>query len=206
MDKKRSDKKRKRFFGGQLSLPVFVLLLFLAAGVVSGYVFSLSCAGETLQISTYLADFLHLKGKRGSSAPAVIGILTCYFRAPLFAFLLGFTALGTVLIPVLCCFEGFLFSFSLFSFALSLGTQRFALLIALFSFRMLFLLPCILVSAAAAWEKSRALSRRFAGSRFRPMEQEVSYWSRFGIVCVCLFLGSLLELWLLPQFLLLAAR
>ena len=35
--------------------------------------------------------------------------------------------------------------------------------------------------------------------------QSGAYWYRFGICCVCLLFAALLELWLVPQFLLLAA-
>ena len=43
------------------------------------------------------------------------------------------------------------------------------------------------------------------GGRGRAVSYGSAYWYRFGICCVCLLFAALLELWLVPQFLVLAA-
>ena len=86
---------------------------------------------------------------------------------------------------------------------------KFPLLLALFALRLLALLPCTLALGAAAMEKSRALlllSLGGGGKRARAVTYGGAYWYRFGVCCVCLLLAALIELWLVPQFLLLAAR
>ena len=59
----------------------------------------------------------------------------------------------------------------------------------------------------ASLDKSRALLSLSlgGGGRGRAVSYGSAYWYRFGICCVCLLFAALLELWLVPQFLLLAA-
>ena len=91
----------------------------------------------------------------------------------------------------------------------ALGRGSFPLLLALFGLRLLAVLPCTLVLGMAAMEKSRSLlllSLGGGGKRTRAVTYGGAYWYRFGVCCVCLLLAALAELWLVPQFLLLAAR
>ena len=133
--------------------------------------------------------------------------LLCYFRAPGIVFLLGFASIGIVAVPLVCACQGFLLSYSLFCFALSLGRGSFPLLLALFGIRLLAVLPCTLLLGNASLDKSRVLLSLSlgGGGRGRAVSYGSAYWYRFGICCVCLLFAALLELWLVPQFLLLAA-
>mgnify|MGYP000349257935 CR=1 FL=1 len=81
------------------------------------------------------------------------------------------------------------------------------LLLALFGVRLLAVLPCTLLLGSASIDRSLILlSLSFSGGgRGRAVSYGSAYWYRFGICCVCLFVAALLELWLVPQFLLLAA-
>lgn len=92
-------------------------------------------------------------------------------------------------------------------FALSLGRGSFPLLLALFGIRLLAVLPCTLLLGNASLDKSRVLLSLSlgGGGRGRAVSYGSAYWYRFGICCVCLLFAALLELWLVPQFLLLAA-
>lgn len=121
--------------------------------------------------------------------------------------LLGFASIGIVAVPLVCACQGFLLSYSLFCFALSLGRGSFPLLLALFGIRLLAVLPCTLLLGNASLDKSRALLSLSlgGGGRGRAVSYGSAYWYRFGICCVCLLFAALLELWLVPQFLLLAA-
>ena len=202
-------KWKTRSKGGQPSfLP---RLLFLAAcffgGVCLGQVLAGRVPDETgRELSCYLKDYLTL-GDGGATPASLWAAVVLYGRYPLLAFLLGFASIGVLLIPLLCAFEGFLFSFSLFCFASTLGRESFLLLLALFAVRMLFVLPCTLILSVQALDKARSLALFSIGNgkRVRPVSYGTDYWYRFGICCVCLLIGSVLELWLVPQFLALAA-
>lgn len=81
------------------------------------------------------------------------------------------------------------------------------MLLALFGIRLLAVLPCTLLLGNASLDKSRVLLSLSlgGGGRGRAVSYGSAYWYRFGICCVCLLFAALLELWLVPQFLLLAA-
>ena len=193
----------------RMPLPLMVLAAFAVLGVLFGYVFALHSAQRTGgELERYLASFLSLGARQSFSAQALVETLVCYFCAPVIVFLLGFASIGVAAVPAVCAFQGFLLSFSLMSFALSLGRGYFPLLVALFGARVLAVLPCTLVLGAAAMETSRSLlllSLGGGGKRARAVTYGSAYWYRLGVCCVCLLLAALAELWLVPQFLLLAA-
>lgn len=190
-----------------LPLPLVILSVCFALGILFGYGLAGSQLGETGEELRRYFDGYMLLASRELSVAAALRTLLCFFRAPLLAFLLGFASIGVALLPLLCAFEGFLFSFSLCCFAGTLGRESFALVLALFALRMLFVLPCTLFLSVCALDKSKALALFSVGGgkRVRPASYGTEYWYRFGIVCVCLLIGSILELWLVPQFLALAA-
>ena len=187
----------------RLPSALVILSACLSAGILLGYGLAASQLGETAEELRRYFDGYMLLAAQEVSASAVLRTLLCYFRAPLFAFLLGFASIGVVLLPLLCAFEGFLLSFSLCCFAGTLGRRGFALALALFALRTLFVLSCTLFLSVCAMDKAKALALFSVGGgkRARPASYGVEYWYRFGVVCVCLIIGSVLELWLLPQFL-----
>lgn len=185
-----------------LPLRSLLLALFLVSGVLCGYLLSNRCGAETAnELRESLDAYAEKTG--GLTGSAALQTLICFFRAPVLAFLLGFASLGVVALPALLAAQGFVISFSMFSFAAVLGRDGFRLLPALFAIRLLFVLPCTLVLAAAALEKSRALAALSfgGGRRLRPVFYGSPYWYRFAVCCVCLLIGCALELWLSPLLL-----
>ena len=192
----------------RMPVPLMVLAVFVVFGVLLGYALALRSAQRTGdELERYFSSFFALGVREPFSAQALAETLMCYFRAPVIVFLLGFASIGVMLVPAVCAFQGFLLSFSLFSFALALGRGSFPLLLALFGIRLLAVLPCTLLLGNASLDKSRVLLSLSlgGGGRGRAVSYGSAYWYRFGICCVCLLFAALLELWLVPQFLLLAA-
>jgi len=180
-----------------------VLALFLVSGVLTGYAAALRCSAGTADELRQLLDTFRSSDLPGSDMTAAMRTAVCYFRAPLLAFLLGFASIGVIALPMLLTAQGFVLSFSLFSFAAALGREGFAILIALFALRLLFVLPGTFLTAGAAMDKARLL---FAlslgrGKRTAPVLYGADYWYRFAVTCVCLLIGSALELWLTPLLL-----
>lgn len=199
-------KPRRGLIPLRIPLSAAALAGCVVLGVLIGHALacrSMSATGDELR--RYFADYLALGAPRAFSLRALGEMLVCYFRAPLIVFLLGFSSVGLVLIPLVCVFQGFLLSFSLLCFALSLGRSGFPLLLALFGIRLAVVLPCTLVLGAAALGKARALLLlSLGGGRAKGVTYGGAYWYRLAVCCVCLLLGALAELWLVPQFLLLA--
>ena len=187
-----------------LPLRSLLLALFLVLGILTGYICSGRCFGETGgELRRYFEGYLALTAERSVTAETAAQTLICFFRAPVLAFLLGFASIGAVGLPLLLAAQGFILSFSLFSFAGAMGREGFLLLIELFAIRLLFVLPCTFLLGTAALDKAKALAMLSlgGGKRVRSVVYGTAYWYRFVVCCVCLLIGSALELWLVPLML-----
>ncbi len=186
-----------------IPLRLLLLALFFVSGVCFAYAASARCAEETGEtLRQYYEGYLALAPERAASGETVAQTAACFFRAPVLAFLLGFASIGVFALPVLLAAQGFILSFSLFSFAQAVGREGFAALPALFAVRMLFVLPCTFILGAAALERSYALALlSMGGRRVRPVTCGTAYWYRFAVCCVSLLAGCALELWLVPLLL-----
>lgn len=180
-----------------------LLALFLVSGVLTGYAAALRSSPGTADELRRLLDAFRSSGRSGIDMAAALRTLVCYFRAPVLAFLLGFASIGVIALPLLLAAQGFVLSFSLISFAGALGREGFALVIALFALRLLFVLPGTFLTAGAAMDKARLLFMLSLGrgKRAAPVLYGADYWYRFAVTCVCLLIGSALELWLTPLLL-----
>ncbi len=184
-----------------MPLRAALLSVFLIAGVLAGFLLSGRCVERTgEELGSYLSGYLTNAAALSPSWQSAAGTLWCYLRASLAAFLLGFSSIGLVALPILCAAQGFVLSFSLFCFAGALGREGFRLLPVLFGLRLLIVLPCTLFLASAAIERSRASAPPGGGRRAKDAGVG-SYCYRFALCCVCLFLGAALELWLVPKLL-----
>ena len=175
-----------------------VLALFLLLGVCSGYLATGRFAPGGDELSAFLDAYLLRAAASKPDAETVLRTLVCFFRSSVAAFLLGFSSVGVFCLPLLAAIQGFVLSFSLFSFAEAIGQGGFLLLAALFGVRLLFVLPCTFLLGSAAMERSWAMLSLVGGKRTRIAP---AGFSRFALCCLCLLLGCALELWLVPLFL-----
>lgn len=181
-----------------LRLPALVLVcLLLVLGAVLGFAV---CRAVPQQDRQELSDYLHQYAQatadgRGSSASA-LSVAAAYFRYPLAAALLGLTAAGLVLLPVLSVAQGFFLSFSVGCFARALGRGGVYLALAAFGPRCLFVLPCTLLLTVQGLS---AAARRRDGQKVRLTEG--AYWRRVGLCGLILLIGAALELTFGPRLL-----
>ena len=181
-----------------LRLPALVLVcLLLVLGAVLGFAV---CRAVPQQDRQELSDYLHQYAQatadvRGPSASA-LSVAAAYFRYPLAAALLGLTAAGLVLLPVLSVAQGFFLSFSVGCFARALGRGGVYLALAAFGPRCLFVLPCTLLLTVQGLS---AAARRRDGQKVRLTEG--AYWRRVGLCGLILLIGAALELTFGPRLL-----
>ena len=179
-------------------LPALVLVcLLLVLGAVLGFAV---CRAVPQQDRQELSDYLHQYAQatadgRGPSASA-LSVAAAYFRYPLAAALLGLTAAGLVLLPVLSVAQGFFLSFSVGCFARALGRGGVYLALAAFGPRCLFVLPCTLLLTVQGLS---AAARRRDGQKVRLTEG--AYWRRVGLCGLILLIGAALELTFGPRLL-----
>lgn len=181
-----------------LRLPALVLVcLLLVLGAVLGFAV---CRAVPQQDRQELSDYLHQYAQatadgQGPSASA-LSVAAAYFRYPLAAALLGLTAAGLVLLPVLSVAQGFFLSFSVGCFARALGRGGVYLALAAFGPRCLFVLPCTLLLTVQGLS---AAARRRDGQKVRLTEG--AYWRRVGLCGLILLIGAALELTFGPRLL-----
>ena len=181
---------------GRLPCLLFLALFFLG-GVIMGQVLTgrvPAAAGEELE--RYLADYLRLGGAEAPALPAA----ALYFRYPLAAFLLGFTALGAALVPCLTAAFGFFLSFSVCCFTAVFGAEGVLLALAVFGLRCLVTLPCYLLLAADAWTSSVALASQRLG-RPGTAGGEGGRWLSLWAAAAFLFAGMCVDHFLSPWLL-----
>lgn len=175
-----------------------LLVLFgcLLLGVLLGqWAHDAFCTGGQTQIQEYLMGYARVCAD--DHEPSWWTIAWVYVRYPLAAFLLGFTALGVFLLPVLVLAQGCLLSFSVACFAAAMARGGVLLALAALGVRCLVTLPCLLLLADRAWEKSRGLPQ---GDEAR----DGVYILRFLLCLLLLLLGTVLERTIVPELVALA--
>ena len=184
-------------------LPRLIFLaLFFFAGILLGQVLAGRMPAATgSELRRYLEDYLLLE-----EDPAVQTLLSAaviYFRYPLTAFLLGFSAIGVVLLPVTTAAYGFFLSFAVSCFTASFGAGGVVLALAALGLRCLVALPCYFLLSSASWGTAVGLAAVSFGSgrRTAPVVYGRACWDRFGACCLALAAGVCGELILTPALL-----
>ena len=189
---------------GTGSLPRLVLLaLCFAGGVFFGQVQAGRVpedVGE--QLGAYLRDYVRLE--RTASPDAVLPALALYFRYPLLAFLLGFSAVGVVLLPCLTVVFGFFLSFSVCCFTAAFGADGLLVALAVLGWRCLVTLPCYFLLAVPGWGLAAGLAAVSFGRGQRPPPAGRAWWRRAALCGAVLLAGVCVELALPPALLRLA--
>ena len=164
-------------------LSVFCLLGILLGCIAVRYV----SAEAVTQLTSYLDSYIELRNKGTDFSSFLISIVV-YFRYILLLFLFSFSPAGVYFIPVVCMIQGFGLSFATALFARCVG-KRILPLLSLFGIRCIFILPAMLCCGSAAI---------VAASRGTENRGKV-FWSRFGICTCTLFIGAVIESFLLPN-------
>ena len=171
---------------GRVTAQLFVLALFFSAGAVLGQVLSVRC-GSSEELNRYLEDFFRLEHTSGGIGTAVL----VYFRYPVLAFLMGFTAVGVLFLPLLSACFGFFLSFATCSFVSAYGDGGLLLAASVLGLRCLVTLPCYFCLAPPALRDAwSALGR---GRRILPPEGRKAQLWRFAACAAILLAGALCE-------------
>jgi stage II sporulation protein M len=198
-------KKQQQGFLLRLS----VLALLFLAGVILGQVLSGRVPASTAQeLERYLSGYVSLDRAQTMDRKLVLSTLLIYFRYPVLAFLLGFSSIGVLLLPVLSAVYGFFLSFSVCCFTASFGGEGVLLALAVFGLRCVVTLPCYFALAVPSLGHAVSLAALSFGNgrRVQPVHYGIPWWTRLGIVTAILLLGVLAALLLGPAFVDLALK
>ena len=184
--------------------PNLMRLLFLAlaflAGALAGHLYAAGCGEDAwAALGQYLDDYCRLYDAQGMEA-SMAGCVVLYFGYGLLLFLLGFSAAGVVLIPLLSGAFGFFTMYTVSCFVGCFGRPGVLLALGALIVRLVFTLPCFLVLAGAAWPLSMELfTLSFGrGKRSSPVLYGNRYFLLFVLCAAVLAVGVFCERMLTP--------
>lgn len=123
------------------------------AGALGGFFFS-SFFGESGELSDYLRRYFQLMGSGSGTDPSLLSTVWEMTRWPLIAFLLGYSALGAVGLPLLLAVRGFILSFASATFAHFFGLSGLAVAAVAFGLAVLVAIPVLFVVSQDAFCQS----------------------------------------------------
>ena len=186
-------------------LGLLFLALFFLIGVILGQVLAAQLPTSIgIELDRYLRHFLVLEEL--ISTQTVFASLALYLRYPLLAFLLGFTAVGVLLLPCTAAAFGFFLSFSVSCFTVAFGNDGILVALAVSGIRCGITLPCFLALGASSWKTSAGLANLSFGKgrRLTPVMYGRVCWVRFAVCTAALVLGMCVDLFVSPWLLRLA--
>ena len=147
-------------------------------------------------VSLYLEQFLSTAQKDGLLGPDVIQFLWLSLRWPLVAIAFGFSSLGLFGIPILSAMRGFLFSFSVGTFAHMLGYRGIGVAFLLLGISGCISVPVFLLIATQSFSAAKTLASKGQGKRETPYSK--LYVLRCCLSLCLLCLGLIVEWHILP--------
>jgi len=176
-----------------------VTAAFFALGGLGGSVLAMrTTAGGADALGSYLEQFLTSAQMGGLSSPDLFPFLWRNLRWPLGAFLLGFSALGLLGIPLLSGLRGFFLGFSVGAFAQAYGRSGLAVAFLLQGLPGLIAIPVFFLLAVQSFSMARGLLGRGSGQGRREAAYDKAYLMRCGVCAAALGLSLLIERYLVP--------
>lgn len=180
--------------GGALAALLVLGGAFLFGGIVGCLLAGSVGGGGIDSLSSYLQGYLSAVHSGQAVAPGLLGLIWEQVRWPLFAVLLGLTALGLPGLPVLFAARGFFLAFSVGSFVRVFGPMGGIWAFPLFGLSGLFTIPVFFLLGAEGL--TRLGKSPIAGNR--------ALW--YGLCACALALCVLAESFIAPSLLSLIAK
>ncbi len=177
---------------------VVTAIFFTLGGLVGCFLGLWSAESGVEAMAGYLDRFFAVAGEGALCAPEGFTLLWRAARWPLGAFLLGFTALGLLGIPVLAFLRGFFLAFSIASFTQAYGQIGLAAAFFLLGVPALVCVPAFLLLATQSFAAACCLAGRAAGQGRRELPYRRDYFLRCGVCAALVCIGLLLERYLVP--------
>lgn len=179
-----------------------VTAAFFTLGALGGALLALRVAeGGAEALEAYLEQFFSLARDGELAQPSFFMLLWRALRWPLLAFLLGFSALGVLFLPLLSSLRGFFLAFSVASFTRSYARKGLAASFLLLGVPGSVYLPVFFLLCAQSLRAAWALTGRTPGQSRREMPYDRDYFLRCGVCAAAMFAGLLIEWVALPTLL-----
>ncbi len=139
---------------------LLVLSVCFAVGTLSGFLFAL-LGGDHAGLTDYLLGYFRLAGHAEGLSVSLWAVFWDLVRWPLFALLLGFTALGVAGVPILLLVRGFLLSYAASVMVRIFGTGGMLAALSAFGVTAVFSIPVLM---AVCCNSFYSAVRRLPGS------------------------------------------
>ena len=180
-------------------IPMICLALLFLLGAFGGYLYAGYCVDQSaLLLEEYLDGYCQLFAGGAEQTVPLGSAMRLYYGDLVLAFLLGFTPLGALLIPVVAAVSGFTGMFAVGCFTQVYGRYGVALALSALGIRLLFTLPCFLWAGSYAWQSALSLLPGHRGKRCAPPASISVYFYRFVVCVVILVIGICFERYLTP--------
>ncbi|WP_368241635.1 hypothetical protein [Intestinimonas butyriciproducens] len=192
--------------GGLLPALITVASAFCIGGLAGMLLAAQVGGGGHDSLAAYIEGYL-AAAKSGSVvlSPGLLSVLWESVRWPLFAFLMGFTALGVLGIPTLFAVRGFLLSFAVSSFVRMFGGTGGILAFFAFGITGLAAVPALFVLGVQSFAGARELAGRALSGKKGVFPFGRAYWVRCALCAGAVALSAVLEYWAVPALLCSAA-
>ena len=180
---------------------VLLLAVCFLLGGLFGHLYAANCdAAVQDSFRQYLSDCCLLFEQAGAKISMGRTILL-YFGVVCVTFLFGFSALGTVMIPLFSVGFGFVAVYTVSCFVQTFGRTGAVLAAALTAMRLLFTLPCFLAVAGEALPHSFRLASIMIGrgKRVGQVSLNGQCIGVFVVCVICLCVGIICERLLTPM-------
>lgn len=177
---------------------VVTAIFFIFGGLLGSFFALLPAEDGTAAMTSYLSEFLLVAREGALREPALLELVWRALRWPLAAFLLGFTALGVLCIPVLTGLRSFYLSFSIAAFAQAYGGNGLTMAFLLLGIPALAYLPAFFLLATQSFSTACALAGRATGQGRRELPYHREHFFRCGVCATAVCVGIFLERYVVP--------
>lgn len=184
---------------GEGAPALVVTATFFALGGLAGCFLALWSAGNGTEAMTgYLERFLATAREGALWEPALPELVWRALRWPLAAFLLGFTALGVLGVPILTALRSFYLAFSIAAFAQAYGGKGLMTAFLLLGLPALAYVPAFFLLATQSFSSACSLAGQMVGQgRYEPPYRR-DYFFRCGVCAAAVCVGLFIEQYLVP--------
>ena len=161
---------------GSSWLHSLLLAVFFFLGILAGIMCACRASAQiSEELSAYLSAYLNAVRQRTSSPDVGCSLAAMYIWGPALAFLLAFTGIGAVLLPLLTAAYGFFPAYAVSCMAASFGRQGVLMAAVFFGLRCLITFPCFFLLAVPSWEAAVVRFRASFGRGGQPQMLAAAY-------------------------------
>ena len=195
----RRKKWKVDLLSGRMAALCLLSVLFFA-GSVAGCIAAGAIRDDGGVLTEYLHNYLNALERDGTLI-RLFSVLWQTVRFPLAVFLLGLTALGIMVLPVLFAVRGFAFSYAVSALFRIMGAQGLLLAFVLFGVSAVLWMPALFELGVQGLLGSYGLFRRVGGDGRYPLCYGGKFFVRSGVCAAILGLCAGAECFVIPLLL-----